>query len=84
MFKTAIELQTKNNKLERLRTKDKSKVAAMGKALTESKRLARAATIAIDAHESKQEEEAVKASAVLEATKKHFEFAKKVSYCCII
>ena len=74
------QLRSKTNKLQTLREKDKKKVAAMGRALTESKRMTKKAMSSLEKQRIKEEEEVKKASAVLEDTKISLEVATKVSY----
>ena len=82
--KTVDELQEKKTRLESLRAKDKQTAAAMGRALTESKRDVKKLSITLQKHRIKQKEEVRQASAVLEDTKTSLEVAKKVSYCLFL
>ena len=78
--KVSNEVQTKIQKLSDLRERDKQKVSAMGRALTESRRSVKKLLTALENKRMEQKEERKKSAAVLEDTKMSFEEAKKVSY----
>ena len=78
--KTVEELRGKNNKMESLRAKDKRAVAAMGRALTESKRTVKEVSVSMKKQQIEYKEEVKKVSAVLDDTRTSLESVKKVRF----
>ena len=78
--KAANELRGKNNKMESLRAKDKQTLAAMGRALTESQRVVKDASMLM----KKQQIEVKKVTAVLEGTRASMESMKQVRFLSYI